>query len=100
VYQIDNPNANARFHSIGPDANTGTNRIYVTNQFDIFNTAADSLAESDEIQGQTSGAIATLTNKYLPDLVYGSGDVVYIEYGDSITRAAEKTETFKLVFTF
>lgn len=100
VYQMDNVNVAARFHSTAPDANTSTLRIYTTNQTGIFNTAADDVNTSDEIKGATSGAIATLTNKYLPDLVYGSGEVVYIEYGDSITRASEKTETFRLVFAF
>jgi hypothetical protein len=100
VYQMDSVNVAARFHSTAPDAATSTLRIYCTNQVGIFNTSADSINVSDEIKGATSGAIATLTNKYLPDLVYGSGEVVYIEYGDSITRASEKTETFKLVFAF
>lgn len=100
IYQSDNPNANARFHSIVTHTPTSSYKIHVTNQMGIFNTSADGGAETDEIKGLTSGGIATLTNKYLPDLVYGSGDIVYIEYGESITRAAEKTETFKLVFAF
>lgn len=101
VYQLDNPSANARFHSSVADPLTNTFRIYTTNQFGNFVTAADaSLTSSDQIKGATSGAIATLTNKYLPDLVYGSGEVTYIEYGDSISRAADNTETFKIVVSF
>jgi hypothetical protein len=100
VYQMDDDNVTARFHSTAPDPDTSTLRIYTTNQTGIFNTAADDVNTSDEIKGATSGAIASLTDKYLPDLVYGSGEIVYIEYGDSITRASEKTETFRLVFAF
>jgi hypothetical protein len=100
IFQTDDTSANGRFHSIEPDANTGNFIIYVTNQYGIFNTSADDPTQSNQIKGQTSGAIATLTNKYLPDLVYGSGEVVYIEYGDSITRSTEQTETFKLVLAF
>jgi hypothetical protein len=100
VYQIGNPSANARFHSYTPDANTGGYRFYTTNQYEVFNTAGGGPLGSNQIKGEVSGAIATLTNKYLPDLVYGSGDVIYIEYGDSITRTDENTESFKLVFTF
>jgi hypothetical protein len=101
VYQMDDEDVTARFHSTAPDPDTSTLRIYTTNQIGVFNTAADGgVISTDEIKGATSGAIASLTNKYLPDLVYGSGEVVYVEYGDSITRAEEKTETFKLVFAF
>lgn len=96
LYQLDNGNSNATFHSTEPDANTSTLRIYATNQNGIFNTSG----AIHEIKGRASGSIATLTNKYLPDLVYGSGEVVYIEYGDAITRDTEKTETFKIVFAF
>lgn len=100
LFQFDNDNATARFHSTAPDDLTSTLRIYTTNQHGVFNTSADDINMTDEIRGNTSGAIATLTNKYLPDLVYGSGEVIYVEYGDAITRASEKTETFKLVFAF
>jgi hypothetical protein len=93
LFQADNPDATARFHSTAPDPVTSTLKIYTTNQTSVFQT-------SDEIRGTESAAIAALTNKYLPDLVFGSGEVIYIEYGDSITRAAEKTETFKLIFAF
>jgi hypothetical protein len=98
VYQGDSQTANARFDSIEPDANTSTSRIFVTNQFGVFNV--DPSLGDNQLRGSMSGAIATLTAKYLPDLVYGSGDIVYIEYGDSVTRAEENTETFKLVFSF
>lgn len=100
IYQMDNVNVVARYHSTTPDQDTGTLRIYATNQIGVFNTSSDDINTSDEIKGDSSGAIAQLTNKYLPDLVYGSGEVVYIEYGDSISRALEKTETFKFVFAF
>lgn len=100
VYQLDPVNMAARFHSTAPDPATSTLKIYCVDQVGIFNTSVDSINTTDEIKGLTSGAIATLTNKYLPDLVYGSGEVVYIEYGDAITRVSEKTETFKLIFAF
>lgn len=100
VYQIANAIASARFHSIVDDAETGTKRIYTTNQVGVFNTAVDGVDLSDEIIGLTSGAMASLTNKYLPDLVFGSGEVMYLENFTAVTRLDEKTETFKLILDF
>jgi hypothetical protein len=99
VYQIANTVASARFHSIEDDPDTGTKRIYVTNQSGTFNTADDILT-SDEIKGSTSGAVAALTNKYLPDIVFGTGEILYLENFTPITRSEEETETFKLVLQF
>jgi hypothetical protein len=66
---------------------------YVTNQNGIFDT-------SNTIYGESSGAVATLTYKYLPELVFGSGEILYLENLASITRSNTQTETFKLVFEF
>ena len=71
----------------------GTTNFYVTNQDGIFNT-------SSPITGQTSGATAYLTNKYLPELVFGSGEILYLENLSPIARANNQTETFKLIFEF
>jgi hypothetical protein len=96
IYRIDDPNANAFFHSAVQVGNTSTYQIYTSDQWGVFNTDAS----TNQVRGATSGAIATITNKYLPDLVYGSGDIVYVEYGDSVTRTNEKEETFRIIFSF
>lgn len=83
--------ANAVLHSVYTIG--GTTNIYVTNQYGIFNT-------SNNIVGNTSAAVASLTNKYLPELVFGSGEVLYLENLDPIARANNQTETFKLIFEF
>lgn len=100
IYQIANAVGKGRFHSSQPDANTGTTRFYVTNQIGLFNTSADGVSLSSEINGLSSGAVANLTDKYLPDLVFGSGDIIYIENGEEITRTDENSETFKIIFEF
>jgi hypothetical protein len=100
VFQVANAVASANFHSILHDDLTGTSRIYTTHQTGIFNTAVDGVDLSDEIVGLTSGAIAELTNKYLPDLVFGSGEILYVENFTPITRTGENTETFKLILDF
>lgn len=100
IYQIANAVGKARFHSSQPDADTGNTRFYVTNQVGIFNTSADGVSLNSEINGLSSGAVANLTDKYLPDLVFGSGDIVYIENGEEIKRSDENSETFKIIFEF
>ena len=89
VYQNNITIANAVFHSI-TDGNTV---IYVTNQVGAFNVAND-------IIGVTSGAVASVTTKYTPELVYGTGTVLYLENVDPITRQPDQTETFKIVLEF
>lgn len=100
VYQSSNEVSSARFHSIADDPVTGQKRILVTHQLGIFNTSVDDPGMTDEIVGQDSGAIATLTNKYLPDLVFGSGEVFYVENLSPITRADEQSEIFKIILNF
>jgi hypothetical protein len=89
VYQQDLAVSNAVFHSM-----VGSNTImYVTNQIGNFNIAND-------IIGLTSGAVATIVNKYTPELVYGTGDILYIENVEPITRQTDQTETFKIILEF
>lgn len=89
VYQQELGVANAVFHSL----NNGNTVMYVTNQIGNFNVAND-------IIGVTSGAVATVINKYSPELVFGSGTVLFIENVESITRQPDQTETFKIVLEF
>ena len=91
VTQFSNAASNGVLHSVYTIG--GTTNFYVTNQNGIFNT-------SNTINGATSKATATLTNKYLPELVFGSGEVLYLENLDPISRANNQTETFKLIFEF
>jgi hypothetical protein len=89
--QFSNAASNGILHSVYTIG--GTTNFYVTNQNGIFNT-------SNSISGATSKATASLTNKYLPELVFGSGQVLYLENLSPIARANNQTETFKLIFEF
>jgi hypothetical protein len=92
VYQISaNSEANGVLHSV--QSLGGITNFFITNQNGIFNT-------SNTIFGSNSGASATLTDKYFPEIVFGSGKVLYLENLDPITRANTQTETFKLIFDF
>ena len=92
VYQISaNSEANATLHSV--QSLGGVTNFFVTNQNGIFNT-------SNTIIGANSNAVANLTDKYFPEIVFGSGKIIYLENLDPITRANTQTETFKLIFDF
>jgi len=85
--------ANAVYNSL---VNYGSyNRLYVTQAIGTFNLGA-----SNTVRGTNSGAIFTPTNKYYPEIVYGSGDILYIENIDAVNRRSDQTETFKLTLEF
>lgn len=87
VYQTDVSVANAVFHS------NSASTIYLSHINGTINTG-------NTITGITSGATANLTFAYPPDLVVGSGEVLYIENGSKITRSNTQSEQIKLVLQF
>lgn len=86
---LANSSANAVLHSVVSDA--GTTLIYTSEQIGEF-------FSNNSIKGANSGALATLNTKWSPELVFGSGDVLYVENLEPIGRADDQTEQFKLVF--
>jgi len=52
------------------------------------------------ITGQTSGAQANITSGYVPDLVIGSGNILYLENIAAVTRSNNQTEQFNVVMNF
>ena len=71
--------------------------IYVTSQNGIF-------YPGDTVVGKSSGATAVLSSgtsyKYEGDFIRGSGDVLYIENVDPISRSNSQSETIKLIVEF
>jgi len=96
VYQsdfntVEEQTANALIHSV---TGTGpTTQYYVTNQVGIMNV-------NENMIGSNSTAVALLTNKYSPELVFGSGEVMFIEKINPIERTQTTSETIKLIFEF
>jgi hypothetical protein len=88
VYQ---GSSSASYHSYISE--NGSTIMYFTNQNGIFNT-------SEQVVGELSEAIATFTDKYTPEVVFGTGDIIYLENFDPIYRDNRQTETFKLIFEF
>lgn len=87
IYQLDPALSNGIFHSID------SNYLYMTNIRGTMNTGVTTI-------GSNSGAFLTTLSKYTGDLVHGSGDVLYIENNDVLTRSNTQSEVVKIVLTF
>lgn len=86
------------FHSINLTAGIDNDVMYISNKFGIYNLDP---AGVRNIVGVTSGAtLENLTNKYPGDFVVGSGQVLYIENLDPITRSGNKSEIIKIILEF
>lgn len=82
------------FHSITLGGGSNDDEMYVSNKFGVFNLNRD-------IIGVTSGVrLENLNNKYPGDFVVGSGQVLYIENLDPITRSSNKSEIIKIILEF
>lgn len=90
VYQGNISSSNASLFSVS-NVN-GETIIYTSNQVGSFSTTKD-------IVGATSGAIITITAKYNGELLFGSGDTLYLENITPYSRSSN-TESYKFVFNF
>ena len=90
VTQSD-PSANGFLHTA--IVNGGDITIYTSNQVGIFEI-------NREVMGVNSGAIALINNALLPELVYNTGVIIYLENMDAIERQENQTEVFQLIFNF
>lgn len=87
IYQTDISTVNATFHSID------SNYVFLTDERGVLNA-------SNTLVGLTSSATADVTSKLSPDLVVGSGEVLYIENTDPISRSNNQTEVIKIIMKF
>jgi len=84
--------ANAYLHSV-VDSNVNKD-YYVTNQIGSFQTGSPIIGTSNTTPR------ADVVNKYSPELVFGSGKVMYLEKVDAISRSNTAAETIKFIFEF
>lgn len=84
VYQDSISTANGKFHSIE------NGYLYTDGSFSV----------GKSLVGSNSAAIALLSTKYEPELVFNSGSILYMENLDPIPRSNSQTETFKLTLEF
>lgn len=95
LFSINEPvtqgNSVALLHSYQIDS--GVTTAYTSNQVGQFTTG-------NTMIGTLSSAIMSISAKYQPELVFGSGVPIYIENLSPISRAPTQTETFKTVLHF
>lgn len=90
VYQVGEAVSNAYFHS--------ANSTYVFLTSDKGPITAD---PSTILQQSNGSAYFTLGSvKYTPDIVKGTGQVLYIENNSAISRSASQSETLRLIVKF
>ena len=83
--------AAALVHSVS--TNSGILTMYTSNQVGSF-------ATMNNIVGSLSTAIMSVSAKYNPEVVFGSGTPLYIENLSPITRLDTQSEVFKIVLDF
>lgn len=90
VYQVSESISNAYFHS------ANSTYVFLTSERGPINAdPAEVLFQSNGASYYTLGSV-----KYTPDIVKGSGQVLYIENNSPISRAASQSETIRLIIKF
>jgi len=90
--------ARGAFHNIQLGGGSDDDIMYISNKFSIYNLDPLNVRP---ITGVSSGAILEkLNNKYPGDFVVGSGQVLYLENLDPITRSGNKSEIIKIILEF
>lgn len=90
LYQDDIALSNAYYHS------ANSSYIFLTSEKGPIN--ADPAQQLQVYNG--SNTITLGSNKYTPDLVKGSGKVLYIENNTPISRSNSQSETIRLILNF
>ena len=98
IYQTNTSVAKAALHST---INTVSNGVilYVSNttgNFQFGNVGNVSYT----VIGSNSTAIAHVSNSYIGELVYGSGEILYLNNIEAVERSNTQKETFKIIFEF
>lgn len=90
---VQNLNANGYYYSSNNTVVRLVNKKGTINQSEIGGTQQYLNGDSSDAQFLVSGLVS-------PDIVPGSGDVIYIENFTPITKSSGQTETIKLVLEF
>jgi hypothetical protein len=90
VYERSLSSSNAVLHSVMTGDETS---FYAVDQFGTFTS-------NTSLFGATSNATASISAVYGPEVMYKSGDILYIENISPVTRTEEQSEQFKLIFRF
>jgi hypothetical protein len=98
IYQTNTSVATGTLYST---INTDSNGVilYVSNStgnFQFGNVGGVSYT----VIGSNSSAIAEVSNSYIGELVFGSGEVLYLNNIEAVERSNTQKETFKIIFEF
>ena len=89
--------------NVGPNTTTtsATAVVYYANTTQLWLTNVQgSISTSQSIRGVTSGASAVTSTVVPADLIYASGDVMYVDNFSPINRTTGQTETAKIIIEF
>ena len=98
IYQGTNnsdTNPRAIVHSFSDNQGAANDYLYVTNVSNVFN-----LNNVAEVKGDESKATFNASYKYNGEIVPDSGEILYLENLNPITRNFKQTETVKLILEF
>ena len=86
-----------RVHSMVSNAGEGNDIAYITREYGIFNVDPNQVRE---IYTEVSESVFQLLNIYHGDFVKDSGEVLYVENLDPISRSGNKSEIIKIVLEY
>jgi hypothetical protein len=98
IYQTNTSTATGTLYSTINIASNGV-ILYVSNttgNFQFGNVGPVSYT----VIGSSSNTIAYVSNSYSGELVFGSGEILYINNIEAIERSNTQKETFKIIFEF
>lgn len=98
IYQTNTSTATAALHSAINITGNGV-ILYVSNttgNFQFGNVGNVSYT----VIGSSSNTIAHVSNSYSGELVFGSGEILYINNIEAVERSDAQKETFKIIFEF
>lgn len=85
---LENSTANGFLHSV-VDSNT----FWVS-------SLNGNVSITEALKGSISGATAAISQKYDPEVQFGSGNILYLENIDTVSRSNLQSESIKLIFEF
>lgn len=90
--------ANGVFYHTSNSSPSNSTVIRLTETSGVFNTS--DVSTEWLLQGNSSGAQANITSIQYPDIVYGTGKVLYIQNSTAISKNTSQTETLKVIVEF
>ena len=79
---------------------TGSGTFEVTNQRNTFLLTDTATSTDKYIDGTTSGAQVKILSTSLPEVVDGTGEVMYLENFSPVSRDNNQSETFRIIIEF